>query len=191
MNAQYEPQRKQSDLYLNAFKRLLLKNAMNFIDIEVANDELDMTESTDMVVNVKGGQVALRVREPNIDYRDLTIRSKSFYGQRTEIDKLKEGLCDYYLYAWGDGAGGINEYIFVDLDKVRKYKLLDISLYGYERQNTTNTDNRTGFINIELWELQFIDAFLDKQLTDDTYKRFIELPSRNYFNTACKSVVKK
>lgn len=189
MNVEYLPQRQQSDLYLPAFKRILLKNAMHFIDIEVSSEELDMTESTDMIVNIKGGQVALRVREPNILYRDLTIRSRSYYNQRTEIDKLKGGYCDFYLYGWGDGEGNIIEYIFIDLERVRTFKLFDLNLYGYQRNQRMNKDGRTGFIFIELWELQMIDAYIDKNLTTETYNRFIEQGTRDYLNHSFKQRV--
>ena len=97
----YPVQREQSDMYLEAFKDILRRNSMNFLSLEVSNEYKDTQEATDMLIKIEGGDVALRVRNPSCKFRDFTIRSRSKYGGKTEIDKLKEGFGDWYLYVWG------------------------------------------------------------------------------------------
>lgn len=157
----YQAQRKASDVYLESFKEILKRNSMHFLSLEVSNSEKDTQEATDMIIKIEGGDVALRVRNSNLKYRDFTIRSRSKYGGKTELDKLKEGFGDWYLYGWGAG-GNVNEYVLIDLDKVRSFKLLDI-----DRNNISNGDGTT-FINIEIGELQMIGCIVAKQLSDKT-----------------------
>lgn len=118
-----------------------------------------------MLIKIKGGDVALRVRNPSCTYRDWTIRSRAKYGNKTEIDKLKEGFADWYLYGWGDGKGNILEYILVDLHRVRQFKLLD-----KPRSHTPNGDG-TYFIAIPIGELIMHDCIVSKQLKENTQNK--------------------
>lgn len=160
----YEEQRNKSDLYLESFKDILERNSLHFLNFEVSDEYKDTQEATDMVIKVKGGDVALRVREPNVHFRDLTIRSRSRYGGKTEIDKLREGFGKWYLYGWGDGVGNVNEYILVDLDKVRSFKILD-----RQRKEIPNYDG-TKFINISISELIMTGCLIASKLNGHTEK---------------------
>lgn len=158
----YQEQRVKSDKYLRAFKDILERNSMNFLSMEVSSEAKDTQEATDMIIKIEGGDVALRVREPSCKFRDFTIRSRSRYGKKTEIHKLKEGFGDWYLYGWGDGFSLVNEYVLIDLDKVRDFGLLDV-----ERQEIPNGDG-TKFINIPLGELQMFGCVVSKQYNPKT-----------------------
>lgn len=157
----YEVQRRLSDKYLPAFKEILKQNSMHFLSLEVSDDEKDMTEATDMVIKIEGGDVALRVRNSAIKFRDLTIRSQTRSGNKTELQKLKEGFGDWYLYGWGSNSN-IDEYILVDLDRVRKFKLLE-----KERRQIANGDG-TYFVNIGLGELDTCGCIVAKNISERT-----------------------
>lgn len=158
----YAIQREQSDMYLEAFKDILRRNSMNFLTLEVSDDYKDTQEATDMIIKIEGGDVALRVRNPSCKFRDFTVRTRSKYGGKTEIDKLKEGFGDWYLYGWGDGNGNLLEWILIDLDKVRKFKILD-----KPRQERRNCDG-TKFVGIPIGELQMTGCLISKKLNVNT-----------------------
>lgn len=164
----YKEQRLMSDKYLDSFKDILERNSMHFLSMEISSDIKDTQEATDMVIKIEGGDVALRVREPSCVYRDLTIRSRSKWGGRTEIVKLKEGFGDWYLYGWGDGINHVREYILVDLHKVREFNLLDVA-----RREISNGDG-TKFISIPIGELQMYGCLVAKQITPNTQKKVDE-----------------
>jgi len=134
-----------ADQYLPDVKRILMANAGHMLDICIAPLDADMNRATDMVVSVKGGDVAVRVRRPRYNYRDLTIRARA--GGKTEIDKIREGFARWYLYGWTNGDGRLAEWMLVDLDKVREHELLS------GRRVIDNRDGRTGFIAIPAEEL--------------------------------------
>lgn len=134
-----------ADKYLPDVKRILMANAGHMLDICIAPLDADMNRATDMVVSVKGGDVAVRVRRPRYNYRDLTIRARA--GGKTEIDKIREGFARWYLYGWTNGDGRLAEWMLVDLDKVREHELLN------GRRVIGNRDGRTGFIAIPAEEL--------------------------------------
>lgn len=158
----YEVQRKLSDKYLDSFKDILKRNSMNFLSMEISSEEKDTQEATDMVVKIDGGDVALRVREPSCIYRDLTIRTRSKNGGKTEIHKLHEGFGDWYLYGWGDGRETVKEYILVDLNRVRKFELFRVP-----RRENYNHDG-TKFISIPIGELQMCGCLVSSHLSSDT-----------------------
>lgn len=157
----YQKQRKASDRYLNSFKEILEDNSKSFLSIEVSDEDKDTQEATDMVVNVIGGDVALRVRNANLKYRDITIRSRSKHGGKTEIDKIKEGFADWYLYGWGRG-GTVEEYVLFDLERVRNVGMLEA------RRNQIMNRDGTGFINIEIGELQMAGCIVNKEVSETT-----------------------
>lgn len=158
----YEEQRIKSDNYLESFKDILERNSMHFLSLEVSDYEKDTQEATDMLIKIEGGDVALRVREPSCLYRDLTIRSRSRWGYKTELDKLKEGFGDWYLYGWGNGYGIVKEYILIDLHKLREFNLLNIT-----RREISNGDG-TKFISIPIGELQMYGCIVTMNISPKT-----------------------
>jgi len=160
----YQEQRLQSDKYLESFKKILKENSMHFLSMEISNNEKDMQEATDMIIKITGGDIALRVREPNCKFRDFTVRSQTRYGNKTEIDKLKEGFGDWYLYGWGDGNSKVNEHILVDIHKLRETKLLEKN-----RRHIPNGDG-TKFISITIDELEQSKCIISKNIKNKKTK---------------------
>jgi hypothetical protein len=99
-----------------------------------------------MLLRISGSDVASRVRRPCQGYRDLTVRSRRESGHRTELDKLRDGHCDWYFYGWAED-GLIDEWMIVDMNKVRAEGLLD-----KERYEISNKDG-TYFVAVSAREL--------------------------------------
>lgn len=109
---------------------IVQRHAMKIVRVEYASSEQDTKQATDLAITIKGGAVGVRVRRHASTssgrvFRDFTIRCESFYGFATEIDKLRAGWGDFYLYAWESADGLLPEYMFLDLHKVRATGLLD------------------------------------------------------------------
>ncbi len=139
--------------------KILIDHAKYFIDFMPASEEEDMKHATDYVIKFKGGKIAIRVRRSHYKYRDLTIRTYS-NGHKTEIHKILEGFADYYFYGWIDGVGKIDEYLLVDLDKLRGSGLLK----EWEKYSKRNRDGRTGFLPISPFALITCDVLIDYNL---------------------------
>ncbi|MCF8009250.1 MAG: hypothetical protein K9K32_05745 [Halanaerobiales bacterium] len=127
--------------------------AGKIITVRDATPKEDMTQSTDLVIEVDVGTIAARVRKKNCPfskYKDVTIRSYN-KGYKTEIHKIKEGWGSWYIYAWNE----FNNWIFYDIDRVRNTGLLN-----KEFPEMSNYDG-TKFISIPVMDLQLIRAIVD------------------------------
>ena len=140
--------KRWADSKEQSIRRILEGNAMHMIDIRIADDEADMKRATDLVVTVAEGDIACRLRRSNCRYRDWTIRSKRANGAETELSKLRKGFARWYLYGWEGPSGNIDEWMLIDLDKVRADGLLD-----KPRQDQLNKDGTTYFVSIGSTEL--------------------------------------
>ena len=142
--------------------KLLKKNAHRFLEFSEASREDDLHHATDYVIAFKGGKIAIRVRRPQYEYRDLTIRAYN-NGSKTEIHKILEGFANYYFYGWTDASNNIKEYILVDLDKLRESKLLA----DWQKHIRMNRDGKTGFVIISPFALLSCDALIGYELNQD------------------------
>jgi hypothetical protein len=117
---------------------ILRRHAADVVQFEIATDEQDTKQATDFVVKTTIGRIAVRVRR-NIKYRDLTIRTRAMYGGRTEIDKLRDGWGDMFLYCWQDSNNDLSEYMLVDIHKMRQVGMLEES-YMMHLPEISNND---------------------------------------------------
>lgn len=132
-----------SDGYLPEVRRILLQNAAYLFNVEVASFALDVKQATDMLLTVTGRKhIAVRLRRSTYFQRDLTIRASRSSGVKTELDKIRSGYGDIYLYGWTLDMQ-IQEWMLVDLHRLRKSGLLETRwpFIG-------NTDHTTSFIAI-------------------------------------------
>ena len=143
--------------FIDEIKRILKSQAMHIVNIEVATPEDDMKHSTDYKIKITSGDVAVRLRRPRYNFRDLTIRAING-NNKTEIHKLREGYADWYLYGW-TVEGLINEWMLIDLNKMREY-----NAFSEDRPVTMNDDNYTGFVTYSIPELEEMDAVVTKQI---------------------------
>mgnify|MGYP000417957347 CR=1 FL=1 len=150
----YTGNRLWSDSFTDQVVEILRANAMHMLTIRVATPEEDMHRSTDLVITVEGGDVAVRIRRASYlsRYRELTLRSYNVNGAKVELQKIIEGFGRWYLYAWADGDK-ITDWMLVDLNKVRESNLLD-------RPYIINKDGETGFIAITDYELRKADCMI-------------------------------
>jgi hypothetical protein len=118
-----------------------MDNASKLLKVEVANSEQDMKQATDFVMNVRGGKVAVRIRrDVASSYRDLTIRSRRPNGTETELQKIKNGFADFYLYLWTMNDEIIDWWL-VDIGKMRTTGLFD-----KPKPERLNKDKSSAFI---------------------------------------------
>lgn len=132
------------------YHECLKRNARHLMVLNQSSNEEDMTECFDYSVSIAGAKVAVRNRLNKYlrRYGDFTIRSRSQFGGKTEIDKIREGLGDFYLFTWQtEDERSIEYYIIVDLGIFRSS-----GLAFSERQERSNGDG-TKFISFTLDEL--------------------------------------
>lgn len=132
-----------SDGFLPEVRRILGMNALYLLEVAVASAQQDMKQATDMLVTVSGSiAVAVRLRRPVYNHRDLTIRAIRSSGATTELEKIRFGAGDFYLYGWTQGLR-VPEWMLVNLHNLRASGLLN-----RQWQIIRNKDRRTAFIAI-------------------------------------------
>lgn len=138
-------------------RRILALNALALFDFQIATAQQDIKEATDMVITTSGQKaIAVRIRRSNVTFRDLTIRAYRTSGATTELEKIKEGAGDYYLYAWEASQSlSIGDWVLVDLHRLRHSGLLD---HAWRR--IANTDRKTEFIAIPVKVLREYDCVI-------------------------------
>lgn len=160
----YQLDREWGDSYVSQVTRILTQLLPYLVEINTASIEMDTKCATDFTIKLKGGNVAVRLRRPKYDFRDLTIRALRDSGSKTELAKIKEGHGFRYFYGWIDKNNRIAEWILVDLDKVREMGLLD-----KKRPLIDNYDG-TYFIAISIAELEESDCLILSQLNNQIKK---------------------
>ena len=115
-NSTYEKDRQIEDRFANLVKNIL---GQTFIGKQTVADEQEATDFAIFVVNPF--RVAVRLRR--FDYfhsfrNEFTIRWTRPSGIKTEIDKIREGLVDYFLYGFlSQDETEIIQYFIADLKK--------------------------------------------------------------------------
>ncbi len=147
------------DGYLPEVRRILLINALFLFNVGVATFQQDVKQATDMVMSVTGQKaVAVRLRRAAYPYRDLTLRAERSSGATTELDKIKQGYGDCYLYGWTHDLS-ISEWMLIDLHQLRTSGLLDAP-----RFLISNLDRRTRFIAISYATLREYGCVLNARV---------------------------
>lgn len=136
--------------YIDDVKNIIKKLLPKIVNIKEAEPDDDLNHATDYKIKIDSGDIAIRIRRET-KYRDITIRAFNG-GHKTEIDKLRDGNCDWYLYIWTQN-NKIVEWTFLDINKMRIAGLFENS-----RKITMNKDGRTGFIVYNVHELSKIGA---------------------------------
>jgi hypothetical protein len=120
-----------------------------------STDKEDTELSFDAKIDDK--QISIRIRKHKyLKYPDLTIRSRSKNGGKTEIDKIKEGLAQIYFYSYMDEQEKeLVKVRIVDVNSIRELTKLNIFEH---RKNKDIT---------EFYTYKFKDI---KQYNGDIYK---------------------
>lgn len=116
-------------------------------DVSLAPIVKDMEDATDIVLKLNSKEIAVRVRMPGVQYRDLTVRSYRKSGKPTELQKIKAGKADLFFYGWGNQNFTLLDWMLVDLSICRTINIFDC------RITKMNLDGSSGFISIPGWEL--------------------------------------
>lgn len=164
-----------SEKYIEDFKKILMVSSDLFVDINKSCKHDDLYKATDMVIEVPRSNIALRVRDYDSKYRDFTVRYRTKYGNKTEIDKLREGYCDWYVYGWADKTS-IVEWIIIDLDRVREFGILD------KKWKTRTNEDDVEFMIIPLGELEMTGCIVSKSLSEKTQERIDDYVKKHYKN---------
>lgn len=124
-------------------KELALLPVGYFMNFATADAKRDMEEATDLVLEIIGGTMAVRIRRKRYyHFFDWTIRYKIGNNNiKTEIHKLREGFADWYFYGYSaDDKSELGFWCLIDLYRVREERLLDRD-WSHILKN--NTDNKT------------------------------------------------
>ncbi len=137
---------KYKDDYLEILKR----HPQYFFSMRQATPSQDMKEGFDYALSIDKTDIPVRNRKHKyLSYGDFTIRSKSYYGFETEIDKIRKGFGDIYLYAWKtEDESSIHTYMLIDLNEFRNSGLSD-----QIRMPMSNPD-KTQFFHYSISELR-------------------------------------
>ena len=147
------------DGFMPEIGRILAMNAPHLMTIKVASYQQDVKQATDMVMSISGMKsVAVRLRRASYAYRDLTIRAVRSSGAKTELEKIKAGNGDFYLYGWTHDFQ-ISEWMLVDLARLRSSGLLN-----QPHNLITNADWRTGFIAISYRMLRLYGCVINSNV---------------------------
>jgi len=134
------------------------------MNLKLSSEKEDTKYSFDMIFESKL-QISVRIRNNNyLNFRDFTIRTHSWNGGKTEIDKLIIGYGQIYFYAWmTSDKQNIEHYILVDIDKIRN-KLAD---NGTQLFNNDPTGFKAYSINFLTTNKAIIDSSFDDVDYDD------------------------
>lgn len=107
--------------------------------VELSTSDEDTKESFDLVYNSRI-EISVRIRNNEyLKYCDFTIRSRSKYGNLTEIDKIASGKGSIYLYAWKTKDNlALQTWLLVDINRIRD----ELVNSGVQRYNSDGTGFR-------------------------------------------------
>ena len=112
-----------------------IPNLINtFCQYKPATDFEDGNLCFDLIFNMNF-TISIRIRKYKyINYNDLTIRSKSKKGFKTEIDKIKEGLAQIYFYAYmNQDENKLVKIRIANVEAIRK--LTSSKIYEHKKNN--------------------------------------------------------
>jgi hypothetical protein len=125
-----------------------MRRIIGFYLIDVAPQELDVKEATDLVgdysFQTKGGvRIAARIRSYEKYFRsyphDVTFRLWRDSGARTEWEKIfKDGHGDWFWYGFGDEHGAVQDWHLLNLHGMRRH------IEEFRYVDHSNRNPRTG-----------------------------------------------
>lgn len=145
MNKFTELEYKFADQIESHIVKALPKLYDNFVEFRKATEEEDCRFSYDMVFGINF-TISIRIRKNSyLKYNDLTIRSKSKFGGKTEIDKIMDGLAQVYFYS----------YMNKEETELVKIRIADVDAIRNLYKNGKFTGPRKNFDGTELIAFSF------------------------------------
>ena len=142
---------KFSEEINNHIKKALPKLADSFSKYRPSTSYEDGTLCFDLVYGLNF-TVSVRIRKNKyLKYNDLTIRSRSKMGNKTEIDKIMEGMAQIYFYAYmNEEETKLVKVRMVNVDSIRE--LTETGNF-YTKNNKDGTKfNTYSFFNIKIFK---------------------------------------
>jgi len=116
-----------------------LKFSFNTNDVQISSKFQDTKQAADFIVGKSPpAKVAARVR--NYEYWrnykwDITVRSRSLFNKKTELDKILEGHGDYIFYGFLNPTGDVLHY----------WRLCDLNVFRWNIQHNDYASERPLF----------------------------------------------
>ena len=128
----YNINRSWSDEFMPSVKSILGQ-----VIIDTSTYKQDTEEAFDLITLPTAKKIACRVRDYdkyNKFMDEFTIRSRTKYGKKTEIHKIKEGFGDWMFYGFGKNK------------RVLKYSIIDLNVFreNVEHISFQNIKNNDG-----------------------------------------------
>jgi len=151
LNKPWRKSKDWADKYFPDICAIIQELAGEIIDIKKADINDDIYRATDFVVRAKTGNIAGRIRKLKYfeEFGDFTLRYSRPSGVKTELQKIREGFANWYLYSWADPKM-IQAWIFVDLECLRKSGILD---NPQKLPKSRNPSDGTTFVSISIDDL--------------------------------------
>ena len=151
--------------YKNDIEKICFKHCYEigideFALLSISTKDEDVKQSFDMIFRECNKKLSVRIRTNQfIKFNDITIRTKSKNGGRTELDKILEGKSDIYFYAYQNkNEDKIVQYHIVDINIIRaftkqkKYTELKnydgTEFYAYKFNDIINYANQNNLLYI-------------------------------------------
>lgn len=139
----WEDLKKWSDKFLPEIKRILGEHLITE-SLEVD----DATRNTDLIVlKLEPMRIACRIRKYKYLKRygnEITIRSSVPSGNKTELEKIKEGFGDWFFYGFADPTETcLCQWLIGDLNVLREH------IDKCQMQTKNNFDGSSSFVAIK------------------------------------------
>lgn len=123
----FQVRKRFSDRFMVQAKKIVRELGRTPMDVLDGTPEQDLYYATDLYIPCCDGGVGVRVRRGGklVQSTDFTVRATIVSGGKTELHKLKDGHCQFYLYSWADRANRhIERWMFLDMERMRQSELL-------------------------------------------------------------------
>lgn len=140
-----------AELHMPAIQqKLMMLPSGVFLDFTKADIKRDYEEATDLILEIAGGTMAVRIRRNK--YLEIGMRNGFDWSIRyrcrthkTEIHKLREGFGDWYFYGYSaDDKGKLGAWWLLDLECIREQGILSDSSIDAEWPIYDNKDGTAG-----------------------------------------------
>lgn len=141
--------------------------AKYFLDFATTTPKQDMEQATDLILEIPGGTMAVRMRRNKFYQKalsygfDWSIRYEC-RGHRTEIDKLRDGFADWYFYGYSaNDKDAVIAWWLIDLSLVRDEQLLADSTIQFLGWPVHKNNDGTSALYVPLFYLEQTNCILD------------------------------
>lgn len=122
--------------------------------IQVSTHEVDCNEAGDLVIVFpKNGTVSVRLRTPDMPQRylgDVTLRSRTRHGGKSEVSKIIDGKADFFFYGHVNNVKNIWYWHLLDCQLMRAEFIRRPYILRNAAQNEKINNDGTAFISLNV-----------------------------------------